>query len=117
METEPEKMLDVMFYRDAILEIILWGQHIAREVCELRLELFLKAADCYYNTKNANRELLEPFPSCFFDSVTKERRYDELSLCISSLPNLDEIQVNIFFLNFSVISERQSNYRDTFFVT
>lgn len=89
-----EKMLDINFYRDAVLEI-LGGKHIARGVCTLRLNLFCRAAQSFFEEENqTNRELLEPFPSCFFDCTSKQRRYDDLSDCIASIPPLNEIKVN-----------------------
>lgn len=90
IESESEKMLDVTFYRDAVLEIVLSEKHIAREVYELRLTLFLRAASVYFNQMH---KVLEPFPSCFFDRITKSRRYDELKLCLSGMPNIREINV------------------------
>lgn len=88
---EPERMLDVIFYRDVVLEIILGGKHIPREVYQLRFTLFLEAANAHFNRQC---EVLEPFPPCFFE--IPNRKYDELRLCISSIPNLSTMNVRIF---------------------
>lgn len=94
-------VIDVVFYRDAIFEI-LKGKHMLREVYELRCNLFLLAAHFYFNRidqndsdqDNRNVEVLEPFPACFFDFVTKQRRYNDLKRCIANIPDLREINVS-----------------------
>lgn len=90
---EVEQELDVTYYRDEVLKIIVNGQNIAREVYELRLTLFLRAAKCYFDRQYA---VLEPFPSCFFDKRQKIRLYDELKVCISNIPDVRTIDVRIF---------------------
>lgn len=90
--------VDVNFYRDAVLQIILSGKHIAREVCELRYNLFCRAAHFYFGEANRSSEVCEPFPHCFFDFPTKTRRYDELSDCIANIPELSDITVSFFFV-------------------
>lgn len=89
--------MDVVFFRDTVLEIILGGKHIEREVCELRYNLFLRAASFYFNQNKPNCEVLEPFPNCFYDFAKKQRLYDELKLCISGIPYLSEMNVRIEF--------------------
>ncbi len=89
-------MMDVEFYRDAVFEIVLNGLHIPREVCELRYHLFRRAAHVYFHLPERNCEVIEPFPTCFFDFRTKLRRYDDLKLCIEKLPELSEINVSFF---------------------
>lgn len=91
-----EKMLDFLFYRDIVIETISDGQHIEREVYELRFDLFLRAADCFFNGGQRISEILEPFPSCFYDVLTKTRQYDDLKSCISVIPRLCEINVSNF---------------------
>lgn len=88
---------DIMANRQTVLEIVLSGLHIPREVYELRYSLFLRAANRYYGTVNP-RELIEPFPSCFYDISTKSRRYDDLRQCISQLPSLEQMKVKISFI-------------------
>lgn len=83
---------DVLENRQTVLEIILEGRHIPREVYELRYSLFLRAANHYF-TKPTPRELLEPFPTCFYDFTTKTRRYDDLKACVQSIPSLNAINV------------------------
>lgn len=89
-------MIDVTYYRDAVLQIIVSGQHIAREVYELRLTLFLQAANSYFNHKY---EVLEPFPYCFFDTARNLRRLDELQACVTSIEELRAINVRVFIFN------------------
>lgn len=81
-------MLDLTFYKEAVLEIILCKQHIPREVYELRLSLFLRASHHYF-------EVIKPFPSQFFDPITKTHRYDRLLACIATFPDLRKIDVRI----------------------
>lgn len=94
-------MIDVTYYQDAVLEIIVSGQHIAREVYELRLTLFVQAANCYFNRKH---EVLEPFPSCFFDTASNSRRHDELQACVTSIQELRAINVRVFI--FKALAKR-----------
>lgn len=112
-----EKMLDVTFYRDAVLEIVLGGHHITREVCELRLNLFIRAANHYFKTKNVKCEVLEPFPICFYDRVTKTRRYDDLQSCIQSIPTLSEIRVCVLSHKYFRCKGKTFIYRNDFIVT
>lgn len=94
------KMLDVTFYRDAVLEIVETGQHIAREVYELRYSLFLRAARHFYNNRSKISDVFEPFPHCFFDCVHKKRNYDELQASIESIPALSTIGVSFPFYSY-----------------
>lgn len=87
---------DIMANRQTVLEIVLSRLHIPREVYELRYSLFLRAANLYYRL-TIPRDLIEPFPSCFYDIPTRTRRYDDLKLCIESVPTLKEINVRIYF--------------------
>lgn len=87
--------MDVLFYRDAVCEIILEGQHFSREVCALRYDLFIHAAKRFFNNKATHFEVLEPFPHCFYDFATKTRRYKEFEECIATLPQLGDIDVSI----------------------
>lgn len=90
--------MDVNFYRDAVLEIVLSGQHIAREVYELRCSLYLRAANYSYSQGTKKSDLVfEPFPHCFFDFATKTRRYKELWECISNIPDLSSFSVSLSF--------------------
>lgn len=94
--------MDVIFWRDTVLEIILSGKHISPEVYQLRFNLFLRAASRCFSVGKENREVLEPFPYFFYDCVTKQRNYDELKSCILSIPQLSQITVrNWFFVLFS----------------
>lgn len=94
MDNSDVNLLDAEDYRQIILEIVLSGKHVSHKVYKLRLLLFIRAANYYYFQKQ--NQCLEPFPSCFFDPVTKSRRYDDLRTHISNIPPLDAIQVKIF---------------------
>lgn len=95
-------MLDVLYYRDMIIDIVVNERHIAPEVRDLRLNLFAVAAKYYYNRRIKTpdnpqpgpSDVLEPFPSCFFDVVTKERRLEDLEACIKAIPELSSINVS-----------------------
>lgn len=99
LENEPERMLDLTF-RDGVLEIIVSGLHVPREVYELRFILFLRA---YFHQRKATLpdqpqytekpDVLKPFPFCFYDTKQKQTLHDELERCILSIPNLKEINV------------------------
>lgn len=83
------KMLDVLFYRDTVLEIILQGQHVSKHVAELRLSLFI-IATLVAETKP---ECLKPFPPCFYDNMTKTQNYSALLGHIGRIPDFKEFQV------------------------
>lgn len=100
-----EKTMDVDFYRDAVLEMVLVEGRIPREVSELRCYLFLRAANSIFGRSS---EVLQPFPSCFYDFVTKEQQYDDLKQCIIEIPKFSEINVSFFFLQFT-LNKRQSH--------
>lgn len=101
--------VDVTFYRDSVLEIILSGKHFAREVCELRYSLFLRAANFYFGQANGSSEVCEPFPHCFFDFPTKTRRYDELRDCIATILELSEITVSFCCCCLFIIFSNMTN--------
>lgn len=92
---EVDETPDGTFYRNVVLEMILRGLHVTREVCDLRFALFLQAA-YYYLSSDEEDHLLQPFPYCFYDKSTKSHRYDELWICLSGLPSLGKINVRIF---------------------
>lgn len=88
-------LLDAEDYRQIVLEIILSGKHVSEAVAKLRLLLFFRAANYYYSHNQT--QCLEPFPSCFFASVTNTRMYDDLKTHICNIPQLDTIKVKIKF--------------------
>lgn len=102
-ETELDKMLDVSFYRDTVIDIIVCGLHIRREVYELRYTLFIRAVNFHTNGGD-ERPHLHPFPYCFYENCTKLPRYDELRLCLANLPSLSQINVRIFLI-FTLLGE------------
>ncbi|XP_037042483.1 protein mono-ADP-ribosyltransferase PARP16-like isoform X2 [Bradysia coprophila] len=83
-------MDDVIVNRQTVLEIVLDGLHIPREVYELRYCLFLRAANKYFYHAGS-RELLEPFPTCFYDFATKTRLYEALEASVAKIPKLKDI--------------------------
>ncbi|KAG4066013.1 hypothetical protein HA402_001260 [Bradysia odoriphaga] len=83
-------MDDVIINRQTVLEVVLEGLHIPREVYELRYYLFLRAANRYFNDGGTS-ELLEPFPTCFYDFATKTRRYEALQASVTKIPKLSDI--------------------------
>ncbi|KAJ6649443.1 Protein mono-ADP-ribosyltransferase PARP16 [Pseudolycoriella hygida] len=78
-----------------VLEIVVDGLHVPREVYELRYSLFISAANRYFRKDENRSEVLEPFPTCFYDFTTKTRLNDSLKQCISSIPKLSEINYTI----------------------
>lgn len=90
-------VIDVDDYRLIVIEIIVHGKYVSKEVYELRLSLFIHAANCYFQS-NYQNTCLEPFPSCFFDQDTKLRRYDDLEYYISTIPQLTDFSVSDFCL-------------------
>lgn len=85
-------MDDVLVNRETVLEIVLKGLHIPREVYELRYSLFLRATRFYFSTKRTS-EVLEPFPTCLYDFATKTRLYDDLENFVDEIPQLKDINV------------------------
>lgn len=94
-------MADLADIRESVLEIVSGRLDIPREVYELRYNLFFRAATYYFNQQREHKkegdeencEVIEPFPSCFYDPRTKTRNYYELELCVSNIPTLCEIDV------------------------
>ncbi|XP_037042482.1 protein mono-ADP-ribosyltransferase PARP16-like isoform X1 [Bradysia coprophila] len=85
-------MDDVIVNRQTVLEIVLDGLHIPLEVYELRYSLFLRAANHHFSKGSDFGQYIEPFPPCFYDSLTHTRLYDDLNTCSSTLPSLGFIQ-------------------------
>jgi len=82
---DSQSVVDSFDYRQIVLEIILQGHHVSKDVYELRLSLFIQAANYYFEHGGA---CLEPFPSCFFDQFTKTRKYNDLKKHILTIPPL-----------------------------
>jgi len=77
-------MLEGEECRYQVLEIL--SNPSRRQMCNLRTELFMVAA------ASANAEMcLMPFPSCFFDRVTKTKMVEDLKAKIDQVPKLSEI--------------------------
>lgn len=92
MDLNDDNILDAEDYRKLVLGIILSEKEVSRPVFQLRFLLFIRAA--HYHYQHYQSQCLEPFPSCFFDPVTKTRLYDVLRTHISNIPELNTIQVN-----------------------
>jgi len=74
-------MLEGEELRNLVLEIL--KSPSAKEMCSLRMELFMAAA----LSPNADACLV-PFPFCFFDRVTKTKRLDHLRAKLTQVPKL-----------------------------
>jgi hypothetical protein len=82
-------MLESLDHKLLVLEMLWDGKQVNRLMCELRLTLFVKAAEAHAERP----ECLIPFPSCFFDPKTKTKLFYDLIKHIDLIPKLDNIKV------------------------
>lgn len=82
-----DELYHLLDYRQLVLEIILDGKKITRIVCELRMSLFVKAV----MMSDQRPQCLMPFPSSFFNPVTKEKQFGLLKETIAVIPPLQDI--------------------------
>ncbi|XP_037042284.1 protein mono-ADP-ribosyltransferase PARP16-like [Bradysia coprophila] len=80
--------MDADDFKQLTLEILWDEKHITRFVCELRLTLFINAL----NVAERRPQCLMPFPSVFFDRVTKTKDIERLRHHIGLIPPLDDIK-------------------------
>lgn len=82
--------MDVTFYRESVLEIVLsGGENVSKHVADLRLSLFIRAAHVAKRTP----QCLKPFPPCFYDLMKAEQRYSDLIKHIGLIPKFNEFTV------------------------